>query len=53
MINDETRHPAAVRTGFSPMLILAVNFILIAASFCALPVSIEKGIRPHAFFPVG
>ncbi|MDR2763832.1 MAG: hypothetical protein LBB90_02250 [Tannerella sp.] len=27
--------------------------ILRAVQFCALPVSIEKGIRPHAFFPVG
>ncbi|MDR2763426.1 MAG: hypothetical protein LBB90_00165 [Tannerella sp.] len=27
--------------------------ILRAVQFCALPVSIEKGIRPHAFLPVG
>jgi hypothetical protein len=29
------------------------SIILRAIQFCALPVSIEKGIRPHAFFPVG
>jgi hypothetical protein len=32
---------------------IAVSLILRAVQFCALPVSIEKGIRPHAFLPVG
>ncbi|MDR2764523.1 MAG: hypothetical protein LBB90_05775 [Tannerella sp.] len=33
--------------------LLTYRVILRAVQFCALPVSIEKGIRPHAFFPVG